>query len=97
MLQTEPVTTGEMAAMEEIQQGTSVAKEKHIDPREWGDVEFNDEEIDVDAQEAAIKAYNKVLIRKNKKNKRNTIRKTQVNQNPRIILLYQRQAGTLAC
>ena len=68
-LPTEPVTTGETAAIENVQQGTTVAKGKHIDPREWGDIEFNDEEIDVDAQEAAIKAYNKVLIRKNKKNK----------------------------
>ena len=70
ILATNPFTTGNTGEPE-LETGTSVSKGKHIDPREWGDVELNDEEVDIDAQEVALKAYKKALVRETKKNKKN--------------------------
>ena len=41
----------------------SVAKGKQTDPREWGNLELSEEEINIEAQAAALKAY-KACLRK---------------------------------
>ena len=82
VLTTEHVTaTGENAETEDEQPGPSVPKGKQIDPREWGNIKLSNDEIDIDAQAAAIKAYNKAL--KNKHNKLKKYSKKSAKKYPK--------------
>jgi len=46
--------------------GTSKNKGKNIDPREWGNLNLDEDEINVQAQKAALESYNLTLAQKKK-------------------------------
>ena len=50
-------------------EGASNPKGKQIDPREWGNVQLSESEVDVQAQQAALKSY-KITATKNPKERR---------------------------
>src|SRR6266567_8695122 len=46
--------------------GTSKNKGKMIDPREWGNLNLDEDEVNVQAQKAALESYNLTLAQKKK-------------------------------
>ena len=46
--------------------GTSKNKGKTIDPREWGNLSLDEDEVNIQAQKAALESYNLTLAQKKK-------------------------------
>ena len=62
-------------------EGPSNRKDKTIDPREWGNVDFSRENLDIDTQIAALKSFKAQL----KAQKRSQKRKSQQRERSRSL------------
>jgi hypothetical protein len=74
--QQEKVQPRRDSSMSSRGEGTSKLKGKNVDPREWGNIDFSRENLDIDAQMAALKSYKAQLkARKRSQKKENRRRK----------------------
>ena len=52
-------------------------KGKTIDPHEWGNLDLNEEDIDIQAQKAALESYKLTLAQKKRELKENALNPAQ--------------------